>query len=190
MMSKQVFVYSRQVHKLLVQWKLNTTHSVWQEDRCKQKTVPRKSSRVTPPTLSNGATAPPAVSAWPSTGSRTTAALPGAHIDLQFGVCFGSANSRQTQTPSSRCRTAGKHSAYLPPARSVAVCWGRAAAVPAPRGDGLQRRRKRCCPVFLIAPPPGHWAVLGEQEQNTASEINTELKFKNTNTMILPLQRF
>lgn len=150
-----------------------------------------KISRVTPPTLSNRATAPPAVSVASSAGSEDKRLLClGAHIDLQFGICCGSANSRQNQTPSSTSWTAEKCTAYLPPAPSVAACWGRVAAVPGPRGGGLQKRRKRCCLAFLTAPLRGHWVVLGEQEQNTVCETNTELKLKNSNTRFFPCNVF
>lgn len=121
----------------------------------------------------------------PAWAARTKAALPKG-IDLQFGIHFVSAKSRQNQTLSFTSWTAEKHTAYLPPAPSAAACWGRVAAVPEPQGDGLQRRRKLCCLAFLIAPLQGHWVVLEEQEQNTVCEMNIELKFKNSNTRSLP----
>lgn len=72
----------------------------------------------------------------------------------------------------------------------MAVCWGRVAAVPEPQEGGLQKRRKRCCPAFLIAPLQGHWVVLEEQEQNTVCEMKTELELKNSNTRSLPCNVF
>lgn len=114
----------------------------------------------------------------------------GTHTDWQFAIHFVSATSRQNQTTSFTSWTAEKHPAYLPPALSVVVCWGRVAAVPGPQGDGLQKRRKRCCPVFLIAPLQGHWVVLQEQEQNTVCDKNTKLELKNSSTRSLPCNVF
>lgn len=55
----------------------------------------------------------------------------------------------------------------------MAVFQGMVAAVPGHQGGGLQKRRKRCCPVFPIALLQGHWVVLEEKEQHTVCEMNS-----------------
>ena len=85
----------------------------------------------------------------------------------------------QIQTSSSVSKIAEKGATHLPPDLSVAVFQGTLAAVAEHQGDGQQKRRKRCYPVFPIALLQGHWVVLEEQEQNTLNEMNREFEISS-----------